>query len=63
MLLPPTNIDEWVTTHADCFVPPICNKLMHKKQLSIMFVGGPNQRKDFHMESGSELFLMLKGNM
>jgi hypothetical protein len=63
MLLPPTNINDWIEKHSECFVPPICNKLMHKKQLTIMFVGGPNQRQDFHIESGSELFLMLRGNM
>eukprot|EP00283_Hemiselmis_rufescens_P022332 CAMPEP_0173455360 /NCGR_PEP_ID=MMETSP1357-20121228/54139_1 /TAXON_ID=77926 /ORGANISM="Hemiselmis rufescens, Strain PCC563" /LENGTH=62 /DNA_ID=CAMNT_0014422485 /DNA_START=30 /DNA_END=215 /DNA_ORIENTATION=+ len=28
-----------------------------------MFVGGPNTRTDFHLEGGSELFLMLKGDM
>eukprot|EP00802_Teleaulax_amphioxeia_P014148 Tamp_14209.p1 GENE.Tamp_14209~~Tamp_14209.p1 ORF type:complete len:265 (+),score=44.94 Tamp_14209:263-1057(+) len=36
---------------------------MHKGQLSIMFVGGPNTRTDFHVEEGSELFLQLKGDM
>ena len=38
-------------------------QLMHKGQLSIMFVGGPNTRTDFHVEEGSELFLQLKGDM
>ena len=38
-------------------------QLLHKGQLSIMFVGGPNTRTDFHVEEGSELFLQLKGDM
>jgi len=38
-------------------------QLMHKGQLSIMFVGGPNTRTDFHVEEGSELFLQIRGHM
>lgn len=45
------------------FLPPVCNKLIHKDQLSIMFVGGPNSRTDFHLDLGSEFFYQLKGEM
>jgi len=59
----PTNVNEWVAQHIEEFKPPICNKLMHKNQLSVMFVGGPNKREDFHIELGSELFFQLRGRM
>ncbi|CAF0727084.1 unnamed protein product [Brachionus calyciflorus] len=36
---------------------------MHNEQLVIMFVGGPNQREDYHIEEGEELFYQLKGDM
>lgn len=36
---------------------------MHKGQLSVMFVGGPNTRKDFHLEEGSEFFYQMRGDM
>jgi 3-hydroxyanthranilate 3,4-dioxygenase len=36
---------------------------MHKKQLCIMYVGGPNTRTDFHLDQGSEFFWMARGNM
>ena len=29
----------------------------------MFYVGGPNQRKDYHLEEGEELFFMRKGDM
>ena len=29
----------------------------------MMFIGGPNVRKDYHMEEGEEIFYQLKGDM
>jgi len=57
------HIDDWFEQNKEQFAPPVCNKLMYRGQLSIMFVGGPNTRKDFHLEEGSEFFFQLKGNM
>jgi len=60
------NFTQWASDNADQFKPPICAKLMYGKgsgQLKVMFVGGPNERKDFHIEEGEELFFMMKGNM
>ena len=40
------------------------NKLMHGAgQTKVMVVGGPNTRKDYHIEEGEEFFYMLKGDM
>jgi 3-hydroxyanthranilate 3,4-dioxygenase len=63
VVVPPTNLEKWIADNGASFVPPVCNKLLHRGQLSIMLVGGPNQRKDFHSEEGSEFFLQLKGSM
>jgi len=57
------NVSQWIEKNKDDFKPPVCNKLMHKNELSIMFIGGPNIRTDFHLEEGSEFFYMLKGDM
>lgn len=57
------NVDGWVAQNKNAFLPPVCNKLMHFSQLNIMFVGGPNTRKDYHIEEGEELFYQLKGDM
>ena len=31
--------------------------------MKVFYVGGPNQRKDFHLEEGEELFYMKQGSM
>lgn len=57
------NVETWIQRNQNFFQPPVCNKLMHFRQLNIMFVGGPNTRKDYHIEEGEELFFQLKGDM
>ncbi|ELK14750.1 3-hydroxyanthranilate 3,4-dioxygenase [Pteropus alecto] len=59
----PVRVRIWVEENRDSFLPPVCNKLLHQKQLKVMFVGGPNIRKDYHIEEGEELFYQLKGDM
>ncbi|XP_005390978.1 PREDICTED: 3-hydroxyanthranilate 3,4-dioxygenase isoform X1 [Chinchilla lanigera] len=57
------RVKTWVEENRASFQPPVCNKLMHQEQLKIMFVGGPNTRKDYHIEEGEEVFYQLEGNM
>ncbi|XP_058507836.1 3-hydroxyanthranilate 3,4-dioxygenase [Solea solea] len=57
------NVEKWIAENENAFLPPVCNKLMHFMQLNIMFVGGPNTRRDYHIEEGEELFYQLKGDM
>ncbi|XP_072122962.1 3-hydroxyanthranilate 3,4-dioxygenase-like [Mobula birostris] len=57
------NVDRWIEEDKPNFNPPVCNKLMHFGQLKVMFVGGPNERKDYHIEEGEELFYQWKGDM
>lgn len=57
------NVEKWIEDNKHAFRPPVCNKLMHFCQLNIMFVGGPNTRKDYHIEEGEELFYQVKGDM
>ena len=48
-------VSEWIEENKSSFLPPVCNKLMYNDQLKIMFIGGPNVRKDYHMEEGEEV--------
>ncbi|KAM6997571.1 3-hydroxyanthranilate 3,4-dioxygenase [Tautogolabrus adspersus] len=57
------NVETWISENRNAFLPPVCNKLMHFFQLNIMYVGGPNTRKDYHIEEGEELFYMQEGDM
>jgi len=54
---------EWIEANAADFRPPVCNKAAFTQQLKVFFVGGPNQRRDFHLEVGEELFYQIKGDM
>lgn len=57
-------IPTWIEENKKFFLPPVCNKMMHGDgQLKVFYVGGPNQRKDFHLEEGEEFFYMAKGDM
>lgn len=58
------NTNKWIEENKKYFLPPVCNKMMHNEgQMKSFFVGGPNQRKDYHIEEGEELFYMVKGDM
>jgi len=57
------NMLEWLDKYGDEFKPPIGNKIMFNNQLIVFFVKGPNQRIDFHIEHGEEIFFMIHGNM
>ncbi|XP_055879959.1 3-hydroxyanthranilate 3,4-dioxygenase-like [Biomphalaria glabrata] len=58
------NLEKWIEENKEYFLPPVCNKMMHEDgQMKVFCVGGPNQRKDYHIECGEELFYMIKGDM
>lgn len=59
----PVDVVAWAAAHEASFAPPVCNKLLYKGQLTVMFVGGPNTREDFHLEAGSEFFWQMRGAM
>ena len=64
MMLPPINFKKWINENRDLLKPPVCNKVVYEDtEFIIMVVGGPNIRKDYHVDEGEEFFYQLEGNM
>jgi len=58
------NFRKWIDDHRDQLKPPVGNKLVFRdSEFIIMVVGGPNSRKDFHVDPGEEFFYQLEGDM
>ena len=64
MIIPPINFKQWIEDNKDSLKPPVCNKVVYEDtEFIIMVVGGPNTRKDYHVDEGEEFFYQLKGKM
>ena len=58
------NLQRWVDEHREQLRPPVCNQqVFEDNDFIVMIVGGPNSRKDYHVDEGPELFYMLEGEM
>ena len=63
-MLPPIDFKEWIDSNRDLLKPPVCNKVVYEDtEFIIMVVGGPNTRKDFHVDEGEEFFYQIEGDM
>ena len=64
MIIPPINFKKWIEDYRDLLKPPVCNKVVYENtEFIIMVVGGPNTRKDYHVDEGEEFFYQLEGKM
>lgn len=58
------SLATWVEEHRDKLRPPVCNQqVFEEDDFIVMIVGGPNSRKDYHVDEGPELFYQLEGDM
>lgn len=57
------NLQAWIDGHRHLLKPPVGNKCIVQDDYIVMVVGGPNQRTDWHVEEGPELFHQLEGEM
>ena len=60
----PINLNNWIKENQDLLKPPVCNKVVWEdSDFIIMVVGGPNSRKDYHVDIEEEFFYQVKGDM
>jgi 3-hydroxyanthranilate 3,4-dioxygenase len=63
-LMPPINLKSWIEEHRALLKPPVGNKMIWQdSEFMVMAVGGPNARKDFHVEDGEEFFYQVEGDI
>ena len=63
-MVSPYNLKAWVEENRHLLKPPVGNKMVWKDaEFLVMVVGGPNRRKDFHVEDGEEFFYQIEGNI
>jgi 3-hydroxyanthranilate 3,4-dioxygenase len=60
----PYNLKAWVEENRHLLKPPVGNKMVWSdSELLVMIVGGPNLRRDYHVEEGEEFFYQIEGDI
>jgi 3-hydroxyanthranilate 3,4-dioxygenase len=62
-MLPPFNFYKWIDENKDKLQPPVGNFMFYHGEFKVMVVGGPNHRKDYHINNGEEWFFQIKGDI
>ncbi|MGE0479190.1 MAG: 3-hydroxyanthranilate 3,4-dioxygenase [Phycisphaerae bacterium] len=61
---PPINLQAWIDEHRALLKPPVGNQMVWKdRDFIVMIVGGPNARKDYHVNPTEELFYQVEGDI
>ncbi|MGE5701897.1 MAG: 3-hydroxyanthranilate 3,4-dioxygenase [Clostridia bacterium] len=61
--LMPINLWKFIEENKNLLKPPVNNKVIWKDaELMVMVLGGPNKRRDFHVDPSEEVFYQLKGD-
>ncbi|KAF4594552.1 3-hydroxyanthranilate 3,4-dioxygenase [Ophiocordyceps camponoti-floridani] len=63
MLPPPLNLPKWLDENVALLQPPINNYCVYNKDMTVMIVGGPNARTDYHINQTPEWFFQHRGAM
>lgn len=64
MALAALNLKQWVDENRHLLKPPVGNKqVWQDRDFIVMIVGGPNARKDYHVNPTEELFYQIEGDI
>ncbi len=62
--LPPViNFKKWIDENRELLKPPVGNKAIYNEDYIVMVVGGPNSRKDYHLNQTPEFFYQVEGDI
>ena len=60
----PLNFKSWIDENRHLLKPPVGNKVVYDDgDFMVMVVGGPNSRKDYHVDPVEEFFYQIEGDM
>lgn len=63
-IVSPVNLKQWIEENRHHLKPPVGNKVVWQDNtFIIMVVGGPNARKDYHVNETSEFFYQVQGDI
>ena len=58
------DLKRWIEENRHWLKPPVGNKLVFEDaEFIVMAVGGPNMRKDYHVDEGEEFFYQVEGDI
>lgn len=60
----PIDLKRWIEEHRHLLKPPVGNRQVYEdRDFIVMIVGGPNVRKDFHVNPTEEFFHQIEGDI
>lgn len=66
MALSAFNLHKWIDDNRHLLKPPVGNDQLWKDEnedFMVMIVGGPNVRKDYHVDESEEFFYQIEGDI